>query len=133
VQTAALARGMGRSSYTLQTLARQGDELAKAIDGLTKDTTRQQDQIRKQISLAAQQKAQTTGRLNTDYAANLAAKVQELKQQQRQEYNQNYLAAVNSSMGTSSTGQQNTTGSSVTDSETNSSTQYESTTVTQRF
>lgn len=130
VQTAALARGMGRSSYTLQTLAQQGDALAKAVADLTRDTTRQQDQIQKQISLAATQKAQTTGRLNTDYAANLAAKVQELKQQQRQEYNQNYLTAVSGSMGTASTGQQNTTGSSVTDSETNSSTNYGSTTVT---
>ena len=130
VQTAALARGMGRSSYTLQTLAQQGDALAKAVADLTADTTRQQDQIQKQISLAATQKAQTTGRLNTDYAANLAAKVQELKQQQRQEYNQNYLTAVSGSMGTASKGQQNTTGSSVTDSETQSSTQYGSTTVT---
>lgn len=130
VQTAALARGMGRSSYTLQTLAQQGDALAKAVADLTTDTTRQQDQIQKQISLAATQKAQTTGRLNTDYASNLAAKVQELRQQQRQEYNQNYLTAVSGSMGTASTGQQNTKGQSVTDSETNSSTKYGSTTVT---
>lgn len=130
VETAALARGMGRSSYTLQTLANQGDSLAEAIARLTTDTTRQQDQIQKQISLAAQQKAQTTGRLNVDYASNLAAKVQELKQQQRQEYNQNYLTAVSASMGTASKGEQNTTGSSTTDSETNSSTNYGSTTVT---
>lgn len=130
VQTAALARGMGRSSYTLQNLANQGDALAKAIADLTTDTTRQQDQIQKQISLAAQQKAQTTGRLNTDYAANLAAKVQELKQQQRQEYNQNYLTAVSGSMGTASTGAQQTTGSSVTDSETIGHTDSHSTTVT---
>lgn len=130
VQTAALARGMGRSSYTLQNLANQGDALAKAVADLTRDTTRQQDQIQKQISLAAQQKAQTTGRLNTDYASNLAAKVQELKQQQRQEYNQNYLTAVSGSMGTASTGQQNTTGSSVTDSETVGHTEGYSQTVT---
>ena len=31
VETAALNRGMGRSSYTLQTLANQGDALAKAV------------------------------------------------------------------------------------------------------
>lgn len=130
VQTGALARGMGRSSYTLQTLAQQGDALAKAVADLTADTTRQQDQIQKQISLAAQQKAQTTGRMNTDYAANLAAKVQELKQQQRQEYNQNYLTAVSGSMGTASTGQQNTTGSSETNSETQSHTSGYSQTVT---
>jgi hypothetical protein len=133
VQTAALARGMGRSSYTLQSLAQQGDALAKAVADLTGDTARQQDQIQKQISLAAQQKAQTTGRLNTDYAANLAAKVQELKQQQRQEYNQNYLTAISGSMGSASTGQQNTTGSSTTDSETQGHTDSHSTTITQSY
>ena len=131
VQTAALARGMGRSSYTLQSLANQGDALAKAVADLTTDTARQQDQIQKQISLAAQQKAQTTGRLNADYASNLAAKVQELKQQQRQEYNQNYLTAVSGSMGSMTTGQQSTTGSSTTDSETHGESEGFSQTVTQ--
>lgn len=131
VQTAALARGMGRSSYTLQSLANQGDALARAVADLTTDTQRQQDQIQKQISLAAQQKAQTTGRLNTDYASNLAAKVQELKQQQRQEYNQNYLTAVSGSMGAASTGSQQTAGSSVTDSSTIGHSEGFSQTVTQ--
>lgn len=130
VQTAALARGMGRSSYTLQTLANQGGALADAIERLSTDTTRQQDQIQEQISLAAQQKAQTKGRLETDYAANLAAKIQELKESQRQEYNQNYLTAVSGSMGSASTGHQTTTGTSVTDSETVGHSDYQSTTVT---
>lgn len=130
VETAALARGMGRSSYTLETLANQGGALANAIERLSGDTTRQQDQIQEQISLAAQQKAQTTGRLNTDYAASLAAKMQELKESQRQEYNQNYLTAVSGAMGSATQGSQQTTGSSVTDSETNSSTKYGSTTIT---
>lgn len=133
VQTAALARGMGRSSYMLDTLANQGNALANTIERLSSETTRQQDQIQKQISLAAQQKAQSTGRINTDYAANLAAKLQELKESQRQEYNQNYLTAVSGSMGSASQGSQQTTGSSVTDSETNSSTSYGSTTVTQTY
>lgn len=130
VETAALARGMGRSSYTLQSLANQGDALAKAVNDLTADTQRQQSQIQKQISLAAQQKAQTTGRLNTDYASNLAAKIQELRQQQRQEYNQNYLTAVSGSMGTASQGSQQTTGSSTTDSETKGWSNTSSTSVT---
>lgn len=121
VETAALARGMGRSSYTLQSLANQGDALAKAIETLSGDASRQQQQIQEQISLAAQQKAQTTGRLNTDYASNLAAKIQELRQQQRQEYNSNYLTAVSGSMGSASTGSQQTQGSSVSDSETKGS------------
>ena len=42
VETAALSRGMGRSSYTLQTLANQGDALAKAVRQLTDENTRQE-------------------------------------------------------------------------------------------
>ena len=123
IENAALARGMGRSSYTLSTLANADASLAKVIENLTTDTGRQQSQIQQQITQAAQQKAQTTGRLNTDYAAQLAAKVQELRQQQRQEYNQNYLTAVSGSMGTKNVGTQNTTSESqsVTDSETTGS------------
>ena len=132
VQTAALARGMGRSSYTMQNLANQGNMLANAVASLTADAAREQDQIQKQISLAAQQKAETTGRLNADYAAGLAAKVQELKAQQTQAYNQNYLAAVSGSMGTASTGSQQTTGTSVTDSESKSHKSGYSQTVTTR-
>lgn len=132
VQTAALARGMGRSSYTMQTLAGQGDALASAVEGLRREANKKQEQIGSRISLAAKQQAQTAGRLNTDYAANLAAKVQELKNQQRQAYNQNYLAAVSGSMGSASTGAQQTTGSSTTDSETKSHSTGYSQTVTKR-
>jgi len=133
VQTASLARGMGRSSYTMQTLARQGEMLARAVESLRYENNRKQEQIGNQISLAVKQQAQTTGRLNADYTANLAAKVQELKNQQRQAYNQNYLAAINSSMGSVSTGAQQTTGSSTTDSETKSHSSGYSQTVTQRM
>lgn len=56
---------MGRSSYTLQTLANQGDTLAKAVQQLTDESTRQSGQIQKQITQAAQQNSQTQGRLNT--------------------------------------------------------------------
>lgn len=72
VETAALSRGMGRSSYTLQTLANQGDALAKAVQQLTDESTRQSGQIQKQITQAAQQNSQTQGRLNTDFASQLA-------------------------------------------------------------
>ena len=130
LETAALARGMGRSSYTLGTLANADSALAKAIENLTVDTGRQQGQIQAQITQAAQQKAQTTGRLNTDYAANLAAKVQELKQQQRQEYNQNYLTAISGSMGSATTGSQQTQGSSESHSVTDSSTKGSSVSIT---
>lgn len=118
LETAAQARGMGRSSYLLNTLANADKTLAKVIENLTTDSQRQQGQIQAQISQAAKQKAQTTGRLKTDYAAQLAAKTQELKEKQRQEYNQNYLTAVSGAMGTASTGSQSTTGSSKTHSET---------------
>ena len=78
VETAALNRGMGRSSYTLQTLANQGDALAKAVQQLTEESGRQSQQIQDQITQAAQQNSQTQGRLNSDYASQLAAKIQEL-------------------------------------------------------
>lgn len=110
VETAALARGMGRSSYTLDTLAAQGNALAMAVQQLTDENARQSAQIQQQITQAAQQNAQTQGRLNTDYAAGLAAKVQELREQQRREANQNYLTAVSAAMGQQTTGQQTTTG-----------------------
>ena len=131
IETAALARGMGRSSYTLGTLSNADQSYARVIENLTRDTGRQQGQIQQQITQAAQHKAQTTGRLSTDYASNLAAKIQELKQQQRNEYNQNYLTAVSGAMGTATTGTQNTTGSSTSQSETNATSNTSSTTVTQ--
>lgn len=110
VQNAALARGMGRSSYTLDTMANQGNALAEAIRQLTTENTRQTAQIQDRITQAEQQAARTTGRLNTDYAANLAAKVQELKQNQRDAYNSNYMTAVSASMGSKTTQNSTTTG-----------------------
>lgn len=110
VETAALNRGMGRSSYTLQTLANQGDALAKAVRELTDENARKTGQIQDQITQAAQQNSQTQGRLNTDFASQLAAKVQELKDTQRREYNSNYLTAISAAMGQQTTGAQQTTG-----------------------
>lgn len=124
VETAALSRGMGRSSYTLQNLSNQGDALARAVQQLTDENRRQTSQIQQQITQAAQQNASTQGRLNADYASQLAAKVQELKEQQRKEYNQNYLTAVSGSMGSQTTGTQ--TGTSQTDTTGTSSTQSSS-------
>lgn len=110
VETAALSRGMGRSSYTLQTLAGQGNALAKAVQQLTEENARAQNQAQQQITLAAQQNAQTQGRLNTDYATQLAAKVQELRQSQKNAYNQNYMTAVSESLGSKSSMDSNTVG-----------------------
>lgn len=116
VQTGALARGMGRSSYTLETMANQGRALAKSVQQLTDENTRLSSQIQQQITQAAQQNAATQGRLNTDYASQLSAKIQELRQNQRDSYNQNYLTAVSGAMGQKTTGEETTKGSSVTDS-----------------
>ena len=133
VQTAALARGMGRSSYTLDTLANEGDRLARAVRELTQENERKNAQIRKQMAQAQQHNAQTMGRLNTDYAAQLAAKVQELRESPRKEYNQNYLTAISGSMGSSMSGQSSTTGSSVTDTTGISQTEGSSRTVTKSY
>ena len=133
VQTAALARGMGRSSYMLDTLANEGDRLARAIRELTLENERSSEQIRKQMAQAAQQNTQTIGRLEADYATQLAAKVQELRDSRRKEYNQNYLTAVSGSMGSSTTGQSSTTGSSVSDTTGLSHTEGSSTTTTRSY
>lgn len=110
VENAALARGMGRSSYTLQTLAQQGKNFANAVQLLSEENARQQNYAQQQITQAAQQNAQTQGRLNTDYAAQLAAKVQELKMNQKAAYDQNYMTAVSTAMGSQSDMTSNTAG-----------------------
>lgn len=102
LETAALARGMGRSSYLLDTEAALSQALSETIRQMSSENTRQTAQIQNQLTLAAQQNAQTQGRVNTDYATQLAAKVQELKEAQRQERNQNYMSAVSSAMGSNS-------------------------------
>lgn len=130
VETAALSRGMGRSSYTLQTLANQGDALAKAVRQLTDENTRQSGQIQKQITQAAQQNSQTQGRLNTDFASQLAAKVQELKENQRKEWNSNYLTAVSAAMGQQTAGTQQTSGTSDTTGEQHTEGSSHSTSIT---
>jgi len=114
-ERAALARGMGRSSYTVETLANQGKALAGSIQALTDENQRQRSQIQKQITQAAQQNAQTKGRLNQDYASNLAAKMQELREKQTQERNKNYMSAISGSLGEKTTGRQNSTQTNTTE------------------
>lgn len=133
VQTAALARGMGRSSYMLDTLANEGDRFARAVREMTQEKERKSEQVRAKMAQAARHSAQSTGRLNADYAAQLAAKVQELRENQRREYNQNYLTAVSGSMGTSTSGQSSTQGSSVSDTTGVSHTEGSSSTVTKSY
>ena len=133
VQTAALSRGMGRSSYTLEALANTGDRFSRAVKELTDASEQKTAQARARVALAAQQNADTQGRLNADYARELAAKVQELKESQRREYNQNYLAAVSGSMGSATSGTSSTKGSSVSDATGTSHTQGSSSTVTKSY
>lgn len=71
-----------------------------------------QGQLQEQISLAAQQQTQTKNRLNKDYAAQLAAKVQELRQNQQNAFNQNYMTAVSAALGSQTKNDSTTTGSS---------------------
>lgn len=111
LENAALSRGMGRSSYALQTLAGQDNALAQAVRELTENNARAQGQIQKQITLAEQQHAQTQGRLETDYASQLAAKTQELRQNQKAQRNQNYMTAVSAAIGSKSSTDSKTTGS----------------------
>lgn len=115
VETAALARGMGRSSYTLETLAKQGDALAEAVLRLTEESERKRAQVGGQITLAAQQDAQTQGRINEDYAASVRAKAEAMRREQRQEQNRNYLTAISAAMGQRTSGTQETEGSQTTD------------------
>lgn len=133
VQTAALARGMGRSSYALETLANTGDRLSRAVKELTDDHAQKTAQAREQMALSAQQNAQTQGRINTDYAKALAAKVQELKESRRKEYNQSYLTAVSGSMGSATSGTSSTQGSATTDTKGTSHTHGSSSTVTKTY
>jgi hypothetical protein len=121
---------MGRSSYTMQTIANQGQAFAKAVENLTRDTQKQQSFLQNQITLAAQQNAQTQGRLNTDYASQLAAKIQELRQNQRDSYNQNYLTAMSNAMGRRTSGSEQTHGTSQTQQNSTSQTNGGSTSVT---
>lgn len=104
LETSALARGMGRSSYLLDAKTQLSRALSETIRSLTDESARQSGQIQQKITLAGQQNAQTQGRLNTDYARELAAKVQALKDAQRQEYNQNYMTATSAAMGTTTQG-----------------------------
>lgn len=99
LETAALQRGMGRSSYLLDSQAALSTALSDTIRRMTDENTRQTAQVESKATLAAKQNAQTQGRLKTDYASQLAAKVQELKEGQRQEYNQNYMSATSAAMG----------------------------------
>ena len=126
LETGALARGMGRSSYTMATLAGNDQARSAALAQLADDYLQNVRQVTDEQTLSAAQSAETIGRLNADKATNITNKLRELADTEYQKYitgvnqqNANYLAAVQAAMGQMTTGQ--TTGTSKT-SETSNTT-----------
>lgn len=122
ISTAALARGMGRSSYTLETMKNRGVALAQAVERLTQENERRSAQIQSQITKSAEHSAQTQARLSEDYAMSLAAKIQEIEREQRREKNSQYLTAVSAAMGRETIGESQTQGTSQTQSKSTTTT-----------
>ena len=116
IETGALSRGMGRSSYTMSTLSNNDIARAKALSQIDEDANRQTGQIGAQRTQLSQQLAETLGRLSTDKETNISNYLQELYDQEYQRQmaanqakNQNYLTAVDLAMGSQSTGVTNST------------------------
>ena len=113
IETGALARGMGRSSYTMSTLNSNDQARASAIDQIMQEVGRSQGQLEAQRTQASEQLAQTLGRLSTDKEKNILNVLQELadsEYQRRQaatnQQNSNWLTALEMSMGQKTTGQE---------------------------
>ena len=126
LETGALARGMGRSSYTMATLAGNDQARSAALAQMADDYLQNVRQVTDEQTMSAAQSAETIGRLNADKATNITNKLRELADTEYQKYitgvnqqNANYLAAVQAAMGQMTTGQ--TTGTSKT-SETSNTT-----------
>ena len=116
IETGALARGMGRSSYTMSTLSNNDIARAKALNQIDEDANRQTGQLGTQRTQLSQQLAETLGRLSTDKETNISNYLQELYDQEYQRQmaanqakNQNYLTAVDLSMGSQTNGQTKST------------------------
>lgn len=115
IETAALGRGMGRSSYTTSTLANNDIARARALESIDTEASRKANQIAQQRAQLAGQLSQTLGRLSTDRAKKVTSYLQDLYDQEysrrksaAEAQNQNYLTAMNMSMGTQTTGSQST-------------------------
>ena len=116
IETGALSRGMGRSSYTTSTLSNNDIARAKALSQIDEDANRQTGQIGAQRTQLTQQLAETLGRLSTDKETNISNYLQDLYDQEFQRAqaanaakNQNYLTAVDLAMGTKTNGLTNST------------------------
>lgn len=124
LETGALARGMGRSSYTMATLSGNDQARSAALAQLADDYLQNVRQVTDEQALSAAQSAETIGRLNADKATNITNKLRELADTEYQKYitgvnqqNANYLAAVQAAMGQMTTGQ--STGTSTTNETSN--------------
>lgn len=116
IETGALSRGMGRSSYTTSTLSNNDIARAKALSQIDEDANRQTGQIGAQRTQLTQQLAETLGRLSTDKETNISNYLQDLYDQEFQRAqaanaakNQSYLTAVDLAMGSKTNGQTNST------------------------
>ena len=123
LETGALARGMGRSSYTMATLAGNDQARSAALAQLADDYLQNVRQVTDEQTLSAEQSEETIGRLNADKATNITNKLRELADAEYQKYitgvnqqNANYLAAVQAAMGQMTTGQTTETSTQVTKS-----------------
>lgn len=123
LETGALARGMGRSSYTMAALAGNDQARSAALAQLADDYLQNVRQVTDEQALSNAQSAETIGRLNADKATNITNKLRELADAEYQKYitgvnqqNANYLAAVQAAMGQMTTGQTTETSTQVTTS-----------------
>ena len=121
LETGALARGMGRSSYTMATLAGNDQARSAALAQMADDYLQNVRQVTDEQALSSAQSAETIGRLNADKAKNITNKLRELADAEYQKYitgvnqqNANYLAAVQAAMGQMTTGQTTETSTQVT-------------------
>lgn len=113
IETGALARGMGRSSYTMSTLNKNDQARAAALDQIMRDLNMQQGQLEAQRTQSSQQLAETLGRLETDKQTQILNQLQDLldseyqkQQSATQQQNSNWLTALEMAMGQQTTGTQ---------------------------
>ncbi len=111
IELDALERGMGRSSYTLSTLAANDAQRAQALRQVDQEANRQAQDIGQQRTLLSDQLAQTLTRLQQDRQTNVSNYLQELydreydrAQADRAARNEDFLTAVELASGTRTQG-----------------------------
>lgn len=128
IETGALQRGMGRSSYTMSTLNNNDKARSDALAQMAADYSQNVGQVEARREQMTAQAGSELQRLETDKATNISNTLQQLADQEyerqtaaQNQQNQNYLTAVDMSMGQATTGNQTATteGSSTTDGTSN--------------